>query len=102
MSWTECYECATVIESDEIFWSVNVHKESQRDWVITVHEATAVAVFCADCAAKRDLHSIYVPLTGSQSGAEEGPNVLQDSRSAARILSPKSFRQEQRRVEDPQ
>ena len=89
MSSTECYECEAVIEHDETYWSVNVHKETQRDWVITVHEATAVAVFCAGCAAKRDLDRVYVPLQDDLIG------IPQDPRSAARILSLRSLRQQQ-------
>ena len=34
MSYAQCYECGKVIESDEVFWSVDVNKQTQRDWVI--------------------------------------------------------------------
>ena len=69
MDLPECYECEREIAPNELYWSVNLHRESFEDGIIRVQQATAVAVFCEACAGKRDLDQIYVPLKQGRNGS---------------------------------
>ncbi len=71
MDLVECYECKAIINSSETFWSVNVHLESLRDRMTKVSKATAVAVYCDDCARQRDLDHIYVPLKAERNSSQQ-------------------------------
>ena len=62
MDWQECYQCQKEIQPGEAYWSVNVHREMFEGRVITVLNATGVAVYCEDCASNRDFDQIVVPL----------------------------------------
>lgn len=56
----ECYECQAEIYTED-YWSVNVHKEKINGGVINVLHATAVAVYCNDCASRKDLYNLQIP-----------------------------------------
>ena len=63
MDWVECYECEKTIKSGEAHWSVNVHQEILEErGTIRVVEATAVAVYCEECARRRNFDEIIVPV----------------------------------------
>lgn len=57
-----CSDCGRTIPNGERYWSVQYAVESFDGASVEVHDAAAVALYCAECAAKRDFEQIQVPL----------------------------------------